>query len=151
MRVFISSTYRDLVPHRERLDVRGMEEFAAQDQPPLATCLAALAECDIYIGVVGERYGSSPPDEARSYTELEYESASERAMYRIVLLSETEPEAAHEPPERHARLLEFRQRLRESHTVDTFTSPDDLAWKVLAAVRNYEAGAREAAAHTGRL
>src|SRR5205814_10104791 len=84
MIVFVSSTYRDLAEHREIIRIaletsgfqfRGMEQFPAQQEPPLEVALGSLEECDVYVGIVGELYGSSPPGRVLSYTELEYNHA----------------------------------------------------------------------------
>jgi Domain of unknown function (DUF4062) len=57
--VYLSSTYSDLKVYREavyhtlrqmRYDVIAMEDYVAADERPLATCLADVAACDLYIG-----------------------------------------------------------------------------------------------------
>jgi len=56
MIVFVSSTYRDLVEHREVIRLvletrgfqfRGMEQFSAQEDPPLEVAMRAVDECDV--------------------------------------------------------------------------------------------------------
>jgi Domain of unknown function (DUF4062) len=93
--VFVSSTYRDLAEYREVLRValttsghtfHGMEHFAANPASPLETCMAALSRCNVYVGLIGSLYGSSPPGRRLSYTELEYRRAMDRNMYTIILL-----------------------------------------------------------------
>ena len=160
MKIFVSSTYVDLLKHREQLRVAlgksklvatGMEDFAAQDRPPLDTSLAGVADCDVYVCLVGTRYGSSPPGHEESFTELEYNHATEQGKYRIVFVSEEEPgEGSGETPERRGRLVAFRNSLTQNHTVDHFSTPADLAWKVLAAIRTRELQVREDAAGNDR-
>jgi hypothetical protein len=154
LRVFVSSTFRDLAAHRERLrlalrksifEVSGMEDFPAQDAPPLDVALEALGNCDVYVGIIGTRYGASPPGQDKSYTELEYDRASEQGLYRIILVSEAEPQPGEEDPERMAAQVAFRTRLMETHMVDRFSNPDDLAWRVLAALTLRDAQVREEA------
>ena len=80
MRVFVSSTYRDLVAHREllRLVIEssgyhffGMEHFVADGRPPLDVALDTLKDRDVCVLVIGDCYGSTPPRKVRSFTELE--------------------------------------------------------------------------------
>ena len=83
--MFLSSTWRDMADRRAAIlrairlldgfDVEAMEEFGLRAQPPLVVCLKKLAECDIFFGVLGTGYGSSPPDGDPSYTEREYREA----------------------------------------------------------------------------
>src|SRR5687768_4748374 len=81
--IFLSSTFRDFAPHRQVLKlalessdyrVLGMELFTASANPPLKTCFDELKRSTIYIGVIGEYYGSCPPGFKKSYTQLEYEA-----------------------------------------------------------------------------
>ena len=83
--VFISSTYEDLKPHRSKLwdalqefdvNIRGMERFGARTEHALTTCIAECELSDIYIGILGMRYGSIDESSGKSYTFLEYEAAN---------------------------------------------------------------------------
>jgi hypothetical protein len=80
MKVFASSTFRDLAEHREVLrlalessgyEFRGMEHFAADERAPLEVALRAMDGCDVYLLIIGDLYGSTPPGRVISYTELE--------------------------------------------------------------------------------
>ena len=62
--VFISSTYDDLNQYRRaiwdllekfQVNVRGMEQFGARKEAPLATCLSEVEQSDIYLGVIAFR------------------------------------------------------------------------------------------------
>lgn len=84
--VFLSSTYTDLVEHRKMLwdllesydvKVKGMEKFGARREAPLDVCLQEVEESDIYIGIIGMRYGFVDEATGKSYTQLEYEKACE--------------------------------------------------------------------------
>lgn len=74
--VFLSSTAKDLTDYREAayqaiegLDgyhsVR-MEDFGARDAMADEFCQSKVAECDLFVGIVGHCYGSSPQDSAKS-------------------------------------------------------------------------------------
>jgi Domain of unknown function (DUF4062) len=154
--VFVSSTYRDLAEYREVLRValttsghtfQGMEHFAANPTPPLETCMAALSGCNVYVGLIGSLYGSSPPGRRLSYTELEYRRAMDRDMYAIILLLDdaatVRQSLVERDPERLQRLERFKSLIRQRHTVQTFRDPHEAAWKILAALRVYEVALRE--------
>lgn len=49
--------------------------------------------CEVYVAVVGFRYGSIVPGKAVSYTELEFEAASGAGLPRLVFLLEEAPGA----------------------------------------------------------
>src|ERR1044071_7013147 len=86
-KIYISSTYSDLKEYRDlvyrtlrqmRHDVIAMEDYVATDQRPLAKCLADVADCDMYIGIIAWRYGYIPAKdnpEKTSITELEFRHA----------------------------------------------------------------------------
>src|ERR1051325_520333 len=88
MKVYISSTYQDLVDHRAAVDrtlrrmghdVIGMEQYVAEGSKPVSRCQADVRAADAYVVIVAWRYGYVPQDvlnpSLRSITELEYEAA----------------------------------------------------------------------------
>jgi nucleoside 2-deoxyribosyltransferase len=83
--VFISSTYRDLLKERQTavqavLDAghipAGMELFAAGDEAQLAVIKRWIDESDIYMLILGVRYGTPEPTSKKGYTHVEYEYAA---------------------------------------------------------------------------
>ena len=81
MKVFLSSTYIDLIEYRkaakealERLgqQVGGMEIFGARDEEPKNVALAELEKCELVIGIYAYRYGFIPEGDENSITEQEY-------------------------------------------------------------------------------
>lgn len=82
--VFISSTYRDLLTERQTavqavLDAghipAGMELFAAGDEAQLAVVKRWIDDSDIYMLILGVRYGFIEPTTKKSYTHVEYDYA----------------------------------------------------------------------------
>lgn len=83
-RIFVSSTYEDMIPYREAVSDAltsmdhlpiGMEHFVSSPDRPLDVCLTDVRRCQLYIILVGMRYGSIDEETGKSFTELEYEEA----------------------------------------------------------------------------
>lgn len=94
-RVFVSSTYSDMLPYREAIQTAlnradcvpyGMERFGAQAIPPLDVCYSELEASQIYVCALGMRYGSIDADSGKSYTQLEFEKARELGKPTLVFL-----------------------------------------------------------------
>lgn len=103
LKVFISSTMKDLRAERDTIDraisdlhfeTLRAETIGAQSVSPEEACLMMAQECDIYLGIVGARYGTVPPGETISVTEMEFEEAraggKEMLVYRK-LVDQYEP------------------------------------------------------------
>jgi hypothetical protein len=148
--VFLSSTRQGLTDHRVavqnavlRLDVlyRGMEHFGSRSQPPRRVMLDELLKCDLYIGIIGLRYGSIDVKTGLSYTELEYHTARKSAMQPMLFLMDEKHPVADEDKEPEgngrAKLARFRRQLCEDHVPEWFTTPDDLAAKVAQSLERW--------------
>ena len=84
LQVFISSTYVDLKVERQAAVSAiltsghipaGMELFTAGDQSQMEVIKQWIDESDVYLLILGSRYGSIEPETGKSYTHLEYEYA----------------------------------------------------------------------------
>lgn len=93
--VFISSTYTDLIEERQRavtavLDSNhipaGMELFKANNQDQMKVIRQWIDESDVFMLILGGRYGSLDPATQKSYTHLEYEYALEKNMPIFTLI-----------------------------------------------------------------
>lgn len=96
LQVFVSSTYTDLIEERQAaveaiLDAghipAGMELFKAGNESQLKTIYRWIDESDVYMLILGGRYGSIEEESGLSYTELEYKYALSRniPVFAIVL------------------------------------------------------------------
>ncbi|MHC4854264.1 MAG: DUF4062 domain-containing protein [Planctomycetota bacterium] len=147
--VFLSSTTRDLTQYRdaaykaiEGLDgyhcVR-MEDFGARDWAADDFCRAKVAECDLFVGVVGHLYGSCAEGSELSYTEQEYAAAIAVEVPRLMFIATEDislPMNLRESDDKWERQQAFRQRVSQALIRDTFSSPEGLARRVVQAVRN---------------
>jgi tetratricopeptide (TPR) repeat protein len=113
--------------------VTDMAYFTARDSKAADYCRQMVATADVYVGIIGFRYGSRVRDQQRlSHTELEYEVATERGLPRLVFLLDEEAELPLPANQiidvKHgARQAAFRRRLREAGTtVASVASPAEL-------------------------
>jgi len=156
-KAYISATQKDLLDCREvvhaalrRLSIAdvAMEAYVADGRPPLERCLADVAQCDIYVGLFAWRYGFRPAGHDKSITELEYREAVrlKKACY-IFLLAESAswPMNQVDRGEDADRITALREELRTNHVCSFFTSADDLAAQVTAALANYKGPQDQAA------
>ena len=99
LQIFISSTYVDLKDERQAAVQAilkaghipaGMELFTAGDKSQMETIKRWIDESDIYMLILGGRYGSIEPTTSLSYTELEYDYAIEREkpLFAVVITDE---------------------------------------------------------------
>ena len=83
-RVFVASTWEDL--KNERVEVLeslrqfyfqhvNMEYFGADPRQPIKKCLEEVQSADIFVGIIGHRYGTILNTTGKSYTQMEYEEA----------------------------------------------------------------------------
>lgn len=87
--VFVSSTYRDLIKERQAAVEAiltaghipaGMELFTAGDESQMEVIKQWVDESDVYLLILGGRYGSIEPRTGKSYTQIEYEYALDKGM-----------------------------------------------------------------------
>lgn len=147
--VYISSTLADLRPEREavrnailRLGHQPLDSYTARDRRPLAACLEDVAHCQAYVGLLGWRYGSQPPGERRSYTELEFDEAGQRGIPRLIFLRRRQATSLDMADANTGAVRQFRQRAQQGRITAEFGSENELVVEVEDALRK-ELGAGE--------
>jgi len=150
MKVFLSSTYVDLIEHRkaahdalERLgqEVGRMEIFGAHSEEATSIALDQLEKCELIIGIYAHRYGFIPEGLDVSITEQEYIHAKSKGKPVLCFVVDEEQPRSPKMMEKDAgkikKLEDFKAKALKEKTVDFFTTPQDLAMKVATSVHNY--------------
>jgi hypothetical protein len=141
--VFLSSTFSDLELHRElareaiaKLEYgsKAMESFGALPDTPKEECLRLVRSASTYVGIFAMRYGSIDQSSGKSFTQLEYEEAQAVRLPSLIYVIDEETHAVlpkHvDTGSSAAKLHDLKTRLKRSHVVNFFSSPEDLAAKV---------------------
>jgi Domain of unknown function (DUF4062)/NB-ARC domain/MalT-like TPR region len=150
LKIFISSTYLDLISYREVVtnalrkqghDVIQMEFFAAREEEPNKVAKSELRKCDVVVGIYAHRYGSIPDENDYSITEQEYWHAKSRGKPVFCFIVNEDqpwpPKMMEREPEKVDKLNKFIEVIRKEKTVDFFTTPENLASQVSAAIGRY--------------
>ena len=120
-----------------------MADFPAADRPAADLCAERVHGCDVYVGVLGTRYGSPVRGKpGTSYTELEFDTATQAGLDRLVFMLDMDAEGIAIPPseiidlEFGSRQDDFRRRIQESGLVTrSFSSPAELGQLVERSLR----------------
>ncbi|MCY7349602.1 MAG: DUF4062 domain-containing protein [Cytophagaceae bacterium] len=162
-KVYLSSTFRDLEKHRaevikffgivgERFELKNMEMYAPDGQMAVEACLNDVADCDIYLLLIGRRCGwipgENPADPVSiqgdgkiSITHLEFDQAV--ATNRTILVFLCNPNDTDLPQDPGDALFEEKQTKlnilrgeanQYKHHAAFFTSEDNLARQVAEAM-----------------
>jgi tetratricopeptide (TPR) repeat protein len=152
MKVFLSSTCRDLKAYRDAafkallgLDMHPvrMEDFRGHGKVEKFDD-GKVADCDLFVIILGHLHGSCPPGSKKSYTELEYEAAVKYGKPCFLFLTSEDfsfPANLTENDAKRARQRAFRKRVVKGVIGHTFTSPDELATQITQAIRGSQKSA----------
>jgi hypothetical protein len=129
-----------------------MRYFAARDGKPADYCRQRVRECEIYVAVIGFRYGSIVPGEPVSYTELEFDEAGAAGLPRLVFLLDKSAGLPAPLVDADQSAVEgFRQRLQDAGLiVPSFTSTTNLELEVFHALVEEAGGVLAAAQRTAQ-
>ena len=153
IRVFLSSTWDDLKPERSlileairRLQFQhvAMEYFGADPQHPIDKCLEEVKRSNVYLGIIGLRYGKIVESTAKSYTEMEYDEARKNQLSCLIYFRNEDipilPDLIERNPDSITKLTAFKERLLSEHTVYFFNDGHDLAVQVVADLSSLASG-----------
>ena len=147
MRVFLSSTYLDLIEYRKVVtialrkqghDVLQMEVFGATPEEPAEVAKSEINKCDLFVGIYAYRYGAIPKGSDISITEEEYWHAKNKAKPIFCFCVDENfpwpPKMIDKEVNTVKKLSEFRNKILSEKTVDFFTTPDNLSSVIVAAI-----------------
>lgn len=150
--VFVSSTFEDMKDIRaavlgmlystEDFMPIGMENFTASDSSQLDYIRERLDDTDIYVLLLGGRYGTLTPRGDRSYTHEEYEMAKANPAVRVLSFVCEHPEnlpgkRRWQNDEERDNLRKFTEEVEKNSMVKLWnadTSPEKIAINVLQSV-----------------
>ena len=145
--VFISSTFKDL--KKARLKVRdailsiyhfpvGMEMFGAAAEDQWDIIRKDIDESDYYILIIGKCFGSEVDGEGISYTQKEFRYAVEKGIPVLAFIMKDDmnvPKSFQETEKDRIEKLEaFKKEVLSHRTVDFWSTPNELAGKVISAL-----------------
>ena len=147
LQVFISSTYTDLLPERQAAVEAilraghipaGMELFAAGDKSQMEIIKRWIDDSDVFLLILGGRYGSIEPESGKSYVHIEYEYAVSRnkACFAYVIKDAELERRGQQDYEKfretqnRAKLEEFRRTLMNGKLVDLWSNADQLKYSI---------------------
>jgi Domain of unknown function (DUF4062) len=146
IRPFVSSTWLDLRPERNAVETLlqrfretkyiGMEHFGSRAETTLQTSLTEVDRSDLYIGIIGGRYGSG-------ITEAEYDEARGRNLPCLIYFKQEtaiQPEGRDSESGKAECLEKFKKKLRDplhGHTVTEFSGSLELASRLASDLHNW--------------
>jgi len=149
MKVFVSSTSKDLKEYREaaRDAIIGhenipimMEYIIPEGKPPIKECAKKIKESDLFIGIYAYRYGFMHPKAKISITEQEYEYAVKKKKRIFCFML---PDEKGEYPEKYNKeddenkpelQKKFRGKILKDNYIKFCKNPDELKYHIAAAL-----------------
>ena len=144
LKIFISSVQNEFAEERWMLrnyistdallssffDVFIFEDMPAYDGSVQKVYLREVADCDIYVGLIGNQYGYEDA-EGISPTEREYDEASRCHKSRLIFIKSIHEEL------RHPKEANFIRKVEQDIVRKTFIDTDSLRYAVYSALVRY--------------
>src|SRR5260370_37979398 len=149
MKLFRSSTGRDLKAHRDAAfnAIKGMDLHCVRMEDFHGPAIKIedyddkrVAECELFVIILGILHGTCPEHSEKSYTELEYEKAVELNRPIFLFLAPEDflfPANLIESDDKREKQRKFRERAAKGVIRDAFNSPEDLAARIVQAISNW--------------
>ncbi len=146
-KVFVSSTYTDLRLERAAVERTllhlkcfpiGMEIFPAANDSAWDFIKQQIDDSDYYVLIIANRYGSVHPETGKSYTEMEFDYASEGGIPILAFIHE-DPGRIHDKdrdaePEKRALLVSFRHKVQSKKLCKPWKSVEELEARVATTI-----------------
>jgi len=143
---FVSSTFVDLQQYREAVRA-GIKKIRAQvndnlfyqradPQAPERASVDEVLKSDYLILILAHRFGTIPPGETRSITEIEFDTAEESGIPVLAFFAKEDypwnPQFMEK--EQPGKLQEFKKKVAAKHVPAPFTTPESLELAVTQAI-----------------
>jgi tetratricopeptide (TPR) repeat protein len=149
-KVYLSSTLLDLREERQAVSdwliaagFQPVHSYVADSETVRDSCLDDIAGCDLYVLLLGHRYGSQPskrnPKQA-SITQLEFRRAGKLRLPRLAFLRSSVPDihlSDLNDPARSPLVLAFRQEVAETLRPAEFKDKAELLAALGAAMQQH--------------
>lgn len=145
MKIFLSSTYRDLFKIREAAihflkgitgnitnstgEIVAMEFFDASENTCKEECLHNLSDCNLVIGIYGENYGSIDTETNLSMTELEFDYAVHNNIPILAFVMHTDKRDSRETEFIEEKVYKRKKSCAHFHNIHDFTDCLDSSLK----------------------
>lgn len=147
MKVFLSSTYNDLIEYRKAahdaleqlgLHVIWMEAFGARPAESTQACFAEIEACELFVGIYAHRYGYIPAGAERSITEQEFDHAQKlgKPIFGFIVHEDHPWPPKFIEHDKKAKLDALLSKVKKQ-PVEFFTTPDHLASGIASSVGHY--------------
>lgn len=155
MRIYISSTLTDLYEHRKAVvsAIRGLKlepyetcevaeaSFEATGtSPTIEESLSLINESDVFVLLLGWRYGYVPEGSTKSIVELEYEAAKNQGCLMLCFVVDERAEVPGglvEAGENAPALRKFKARISSENVLRRFVEPEGVAREVATSLIRY--------------
>ena len=150
VKVFVASTYQDLLAYRAAVTrsimmagnlSEDMLYWPADDAPPLNVSRRHLRSADLMVLLIAHRYGTPPNGYDSSITELEFDEAVEIKL--PILAFRVDPDYPWPPrfienePNSRERLEKFVKKINSQVTSGLFSTPESLEVAITHALANF--------------
>ena len=143
IKVFVSSTYRDSELRETALktisSLSGFVPEAVEISPatmraPEGTVLDRIQTSDLFLLIIGTRYGTLVPGREESFTEYEYQAAKKAGKPILAFVLSGGPQSSFED---RMLIQNFVDRLRGEHSVRLFKTTSELRDQIATSLATY--------------